>query len=33
VVDVYVGYVRAKLGEPRLIHTMRGIGYVLKLQE
>ena len=30
VVDVYVGYVRAKLGEPRLIHTVRGIGYVLR---
>lgn len=31
VVDVYVGYVRAKLGEPRLIHTVRGFGYVLRL--
>src|SRR5215472_15983628 len=30
VVDVYVGYLRAKLGEPRLIHTMRGFGYVLR---
>jgi two-component system response regulator MprA len=30
VVDVYVGYVRAKLGEPRLIQTVRGYGYVLK---
>jgi two-component system, OmpR family, response regulator MprA len=30
VVDVYVGYLRAKLGEPRLIHTVRGFGYVLK---
>jgi two-component system response regulator MprA len=33
VVEVYVGYLRAKLeanGEPRLIHTMRGAGYVLK---
>jgi len=33
VVDVYVGYLRAKLeaaGEPRLIHTVRGVGYVLK---
>jgi two-component system response regulator MprA len=33
VVDVYVGYVRAKLeanGEPRLIHTVRGVGYVLR---
>ena len=32
VVDVYVGYVRAKLGEPRLIHTVRGIGYVLTVE-
>jgi two-component system response regulator MprA len=30
VVDVYVGYVRAKLGEPRLIHTVRGVGYVIR---
>jgi two-component system response regulator MprA len=33
VVDVYVGYLRTKLeaaGEPRLIHTVRGVGYVLK---
>ena len=33
VLDVYVGYLRAKLeagGEPRLIHTMRYVGYVLK---
>jgi DNA-binding response OmpR family regulator len=32
VVDVYVGYLRRKLereGLPRLIHTRRGIGYVL----
>lgn len=31
--DVYVGYVRRKLeadGEPRLIHTVRGTGYVLR---
>ncbi|MDL4814338.1 response regulator transcription factor [Actinomadura opuntiae] len=30
---VYVGYVRRKLeaaGEPRLVHTVRGIGYVLR---
>ena len=33
VVDVYVGYVRAKLGEPRLIHTVRGFGYVFRLEE
>lgn len=30
VVDVYVGYLRAKLGEPRLLHTLRGVGYVLR---
>jgi two-component system, OmpR family, response regulator MprA len=33
VMEVYVGYLRAKLeaeGEPRLIHTIRGIGYVCK---
>ena len=29
VVDVYIGYLRKKLGEPRLIHTRRGQGYVL----
>lgn len=33
VVDVYVGYLRGKLeanAEPRLIHTIRGAGYVLR---
>jgi two-component system response regulator MprA len=33
VLDVYVGYLRSKLeanGEPRLIHTVRGAGYVLR---
>ena len=33
VMEVYVGYLRAKLeaeGEARLIHTMRGVGYVFK---
>ena len=33
VVDVYVGYLRRKLegeGERRLIHTIRGVGYVLR---
>ena len=33
VVDVYVGYLRSKLeaaGEPRLLHTVRGVGYVLR---
>jgi two-component system, OmpR family, response regulator MprA len=31
--EVYIGYLRTKLeaeGEPRLIHTVRGIGYVMK---
>ncbi|MFD1859436.1 DNA-binding response regulator [Aeromicrobium camelliae] len=31
--EVYVGYVRRKLeaeGEPRLLHTVRGVGYVLR---
>lgn len=33
VIDVYVGYLRTKLetaGESRLIHTVRGVGYVCK---
>ena len=33
VLDVYIGYLRAKTeagGEPRLIHTVRGVGYVLR---
>ena len=29
-VDVFVGYVRRKMGEPRLLHTVRGIGFVLR---
>ena len=32
-VEVYVGYLRRKLeegGEPRLIHTVRGVGYALR---
>jgi two-component system response regulator MprA len=31
--EVYVGYLRRKTeaeGEPRLIHTVRGIGYALR---
>ncbi|MDQ3411669.1 MAG: winged helix-turn-helix domain-containing protein, partial [Chloroflexota bacterium] len=35
VIEVYVRYLREKLeagGEPRLIHTLRGAGYVLKEQ-
>jgi two-component system response regulator MprA len=34
VLEVYIGYLRAKLeaeGEPRLIHTVRGVGYSLRL--
>jgi two-component system response regulator MprA len=30
VLEVYVGYLRRKLGEPQLIHTVRGIGYTMK---
>jgi len=33
VIEVYVSYLRAKLeaaGEPRLIHTVRNVGYVLR---
>lgn len=30
IVDVYVRYLRQKLGEPQLIQTVRGVGYVLK---
>ncbi|HEV3497807.1 MAG TPA: winged helix-turn-helix domain-containing protein, partial [Actinomycetes bacterium] len=33
VLEVYVGYLRRKLeteGEPRIIHTVRGVGYVLR---
>jgi two-component system response regulator MprA len=33
VLDVYVGYLRSKLeagGEPRVIHTVRRVGYVMK---
>lgn len=29
VVAVYVGYLRQKLGEPALLHTVRGAGYAL----
>jgi two-component system response regulator MprA len=31
--EVYVGYLRRKteaVGEPRLLHTVRGFGYVLR---
>ena len=33
VLDVYIGYLRTKTeagGEPRLIQTVRGVGYVLR---
>lgn len=30
VVDVYVGYLRHKLGEPGLIQTIRSVGYALR---
>jgi two-component system response regulator MprA len=36
VLEVYVGYVRKKIeagGEPRLIQTIRGVGYVLREEE
>jgi two-component system, OmpR family, response regulator MprA len=33
VVDVYVGYLRQKLGEPRVIQTVRGVGYALRGME
>ncbi|MEA3214775.1 MAG: two-component system, OmpR family, response regulator MprA [Acidimicrobiia bacterium] len=32
--DVYIGYLRRKTeanGEPRLVHTVRGVGYVLRV--
>jgi DNA-binding response OmpR family regulator len=29
-VDRYVSYLRRKLGEPQLIHTVRGVGFVLE---
>ena len=33
VLEIYIGYLRKKLeagGAPRLIHTVRGVGYVLR---
>jgi DNA-binding response OmpR family regulator len=35
IIDVYVGYLRRKLEDPagaRLLHTMRGVGYLLKAE-
>jgi len=34
--EVYVGYFRRKTeaeGEPRLIHTVRGVGYIMRSSE
>lgn len=36
IIDVYVGYLRRKIqreGERPLLHTMRGAGYVMKIEE
>ena len=36
VVDVYIGYLRHKIndnGKNRLIHSIRGVGYMLKIPE
>ncbi|MGA2821471.1 MAG: response regulator transcription factor [Anaerolineales bacterium] len=36
IIEVYVRYLRQKIsadGEPRLIHTVRGVGYVLREEE
>jgi two-component system copper resistance phosphate regulon response regulator CusR len=36
IVDVYVGYLRKKINkdaERRLLHTLRGVGYVLKIDD
>lgn len=30
VVETYISYLRKKLGEPRVIQTVRGVGYVLR---
>ena len=35
VIDVYIRYLRRKIDkdfEPKLIHTIRGVGYVLKVE-
>jgi DNA-binding response OmpR family regulator len=29
-VEVHISALRRKLGEPRLLHTVRGLGYVLR---
>jgi DNA-binding response OmpR family regulator len=36
IIDVYIGYLRRKIdapGEPRLLHTVRGSGYVMKTED
>jgi DNA-binding response OmpR family regulator len=36
IIDVYIGYLRRKIdgpGEARLLHTVRGSGYVMKVKE
>lgn len=33
VLDVYISRLRRKLGEPPLIHTVYGVGYILKKEE
>jgi two-component system OmpR family response regulator len=35
VVESYVSYLRRKVDttEPKLLHTLRGVGYVLRLQQ
>lgn len=33
IVEVYIGYLRKKLGDPPLIRTLRGIGYVLEKED
>jgi DNA-binding response OmpR family regulator len=33
VVEVYIGYLRRKLGDPPLINTVRGVGYVLEVSK
>jgi len=32
VVDVHIGHLRRKLGEPPLIRTVRGVGYQLRAE-
>lgn len=35
IVETYIGYLRRKVDthDPRLIHTIRGVGYVLRVDE